>query len=265
MKYLILILLLFVLNPVIAQDQLFIGLYTKKESDKSYWCSDMVMEKKIVKSDDEALQAKKDFLIAHSKENPITKIAKNSHIILYEFQKPQSGFGCNVKVISWKELDNKSSGNIRTLINNENQRIQKEYKSSIKEIFDWQYTGNTLEDFSSKVDEIEFILKVAKNETSGLLTTLAVIKNPLKDRAAQFIFILDGVPDKKPHIIQPNSTSQINLGKSTSIGVKLQLIPAGAVPEQSYVDWIKEKIRLDIIQNRNKQNTGNTPIWGVRG
>lgn len=242
-----------------AQEVLFLGLYTKKDSGKSFWCADMAMEKQVVKNETEANQLKKDFLLAHAKDSPIVKIARKGTIIIYQFQKPIAGFKCSANVISWKEDYGNPDVNINNILTTEKERIRKEYKSEIEEIFEWSSNKSKKEELNFTIDGINITLKTDKR-ANNQENTIAVFKNPLADKTAEFIMVLDGVDQLKSYKVMPGGSTNIDLGNAENIGIKLLLVPTKN-EEQGFIDWSKEKIREKL----KKSSPRKLLNAGIRG
>jgi hypothetical protein len=251
-----------------AQDLLFIGLYSKTEPGKSWLCSDMVMEKRIVKNEAEATQARLDFIAAHVKENPIVKIGRKSKIIIYEYQKPIAGFGCTIKVYGWVEAMLDSPVKIRDLINTKSDSVFKEFKTSLSEVYEWTYSSNKLIESSHTVDGIEITMLLVENENNPESKTIVMIKNPLKDKAAQLIFVVDGVQEKTAHYIGPGVSLQLNLGINKTVGLKLLLVDPKEPTLEEHIDWARQSFRESFtkkyLQNKVRLIRTQTTM-GVRG
>ena len=267
-KHFFLLLLLASTATAFAQDILFVGLFNNPESSSNYWCRGMEMVKQTVKTEAEAQQLAVDFKKEHDKDSPITKIFKSGSVILYDFIKEDKAFKCSYRVIGWKQ--SKSKVESRELLVKDEDRIKKEYNGKPNELYAWEGTGvSPIQEISLTLEGISILFKRVNNNGAKESTWVATVTNPLKEKMAYVVFLLDDVRNpsdyKESFKLQPGEILNVNLGKGISVDVLVRLGKKDEPEDGPGVIYqLKNYIRQKVIENKGKLETKGAP-FSVRG
>jgi len=267
-KLLLSLLFLITVASGFAQEEfLFIGLYSKADAGKGYWCRDMEMVKQLVKTVAEAQQLSADFKKEHANESPVVKIAQKGAIVIYNYQKEDKAFNCTYRVIGWKE--GKTRDDARQALANDEERIKKEYNGQPNELFAWgmKRGEESNVEISFPLEGILITLKKVNND-DGNGTWLAQVKNPHTEEAAYVVFLVDDVRNpadsKKSFKLQPGEVLNMNLGKGVKTDVLVRLGEKDEVEGPGLIHQIKNYIRQKVIEKGGKLEIDGLP-FSVRG
>lgn len=266
-KYVCTLFLMLTASVTSAQEVFFVGLYTKPDPNKSYYCRDMEIVKQIVSSDAEAQQMVIDFKKEHTKESPIAKIFKTGSVVLYDFIKDNKAFNCKYRVISWQAANTYEEAQLK--LEDDRDRIKNEYNGEPKEFYSWTANSKGIRnEISFFISGVEINLKKVDKEKL-YSTWIAKIKNPIKDKAAFVVFLVDGIrytsEGKKPFKLQPGETLNVNLGKAVEVDVLVRLGEKDEIIKESNTNQVKNYIRQKVKENNGKLEIGKMVGFSIRG
>ena len=261
-----------------AQDILFIGIHSKTEAGKSFWCQDQEMIKAVAKSEEEALKMEKDFKGAFAKQDPVVKLVRTGGVIIYEFQMPMAGFNCSKKAIGWKLGQNEIEA--RKNLDADKNRMAKEYKATPKELYAWSGLPSNIEEQVININGAEIKFKLIK-KNGVVTTTLATIKNTNTDMAMQVIIKTSADAKTQPaaikleepvtivpqgietiYTVEPGISLSLNLGSIKEFEIDAVKIKKGPETKQGVINKAKHKFRKWGFEKgflKERKSTGRTP------